>query len=165
MGIVMGTGAALLSWRVDVGGSRTTVVFEGEILEQADFRELEGKLVSDLEFDMRGIRRVNSAGAHRWVEFVRSLPPAARLAFVYCSPAVVLQVNLIQGFLGHGAVRTFYAPYSCDRCDGHHLELLHSRDVRKSGWLAPEVDCAACQVPMEFDDDPARYFAFTRPQR
>ncbi len=156
------TGAALLTWRIDVGGSRTTVVFEGEILEQVDFHELEGKLVGDLEFDMRGIRRVNSTGAHRWVEFVRSLPSAARLAFVHCSPAIVLQVNLIHGFVGRGAIRSFYAPYSCERCDRNHLELLRSRDVRKSGWLAPDIDCTACKVPMAFDDDPVRYFAFTR---
>lgn len=155
-------GEALLTWRVDASGSRTTVAFVGEIVEQADFRELKGKLVGDLELDMRGIRRVNSSGAHRWVEFVRSLPPAARLAFVHCSPAFVLQVNMVHGFVGGGVVRTFYAPYSCDRCDGHHLELLHSRDVRKSGWLAPDVECPACNVPMAFDDDPARYFAFTR---
>jgi len=157
-----GTGEGLLTWDVDTSGSKTTVAFEGEIVEQSDFRDLEGKLLGDLEFDMRAVRRVNSSGAHRWVEFVRSLPSAARLAFVHCSPAFVQQVNMVHGFVGRGAVRSFYAPYLCEGCDRQRLELLYSRDVRKAGLVAPDVNCPTCEAPMSFDDDPARYFGFAK---
>ena len=162
MGNSRGTEEALLTWRVDATGPRTTVAFTGEIVEQADFQELLVQLVGDLEIDLRGIRRINSAGAHRWVEFVRELPSAARLAFVHCSPAVVVQLNLIHGFLGRGAVLSFYAPYGCEQCDGQHLELLRTRDVRKPDWELPKVVCPGCGQSMAFDDDPARYFAFIR---
>lgn len=151
-----------LTWRVDVGGSKTTVAFEGEIVESADLHSLQGKLVGDLEMDLGGVRRVNSAGAHRWVEFLRSLPSAARIAFVNCSPAVVTQINLIHDFIGRGTVRSFYAPYSCERCETHYSELMQTREVRKADWSAPKIECPGCHQTMELDDDPDRYFAFAR---
>jgi hypothetical protein len=151
-----------LHWDVQKGGGAVTVAIAGEIGEQAELRELLGSITGDVVFDLGGVRRINSNGAHKWIEFVRALPPAARVSYTHCSPAFVLQLNLIDGFGGRGHVKSFFAPYVCAACDREQLQLIDSADARRPGWTPPAVACEACRGAMAFDADPARYVRFLR---
>jgi DNA-directed RNA polymerase subunit RPC12/RpoP len=59
-------------------------------------------------------------------------------------------------------VRSFIAPYVCDKCNREEDKLLDvrthfpNRDLTK----LPDFKCEQCQSAMEFDDIPERYLAF-----
>jgi hypothetical protein len=97
-----------------------------------------------------------------WVNFVRDLPQVSELTFSHCSPAIVTQLNMIYNFRGPARVRSFLAPYVCERCNREEERLLDVRQHFPSWDLTrlPEFRCEKCQTPLEFDDIPERYLAF-----
>jgi anti-anti-sigma regulatory factor len=156
------TSAKPLSWRIKQRPGFTTVEFVGEIDENADFAELRRKLSGQVVFQLAEVRRINSAGVREWVNFVRDLPSVSDLTFSHCSPAIVAHLNMIYNFRGQAAIRSFYAPYVCDRCNREDEKLLDVKAQFPSGSAdeLPQVACEACGEPMEFDDLPERYLSF-----
>ena len=94
--------------------------------------------------------------------FVRNLPDVKDLIFTHCSPAIVTQLNMICNFRGPARVRSFLAPYVCERCSHEEEKLLDveshfpNRDFRK----VPKFPCERCGAELEFDDLPERYLSF-----
>jgi hypothetical protein len=146
---------ASLRWRLVQRAGRTFVGFTGDIDERADFAELQRRLLGAVEMHLGGVRRVTSAGTHRWVDFIRSLPAVTELSLTHCSPAVVLQLTFVQGFAGPARVRSFYAVHHCAACDTEQDVLV---DAPPDGAEAlPDVVCPTCGAAMSLDDAPARY--------
>lgn len=151
-----------LSWRIKERPGFTTVEFFGEIDENADFAELRRRLKGQVVFHLAEVRRINSCGVREWVNFVRDLPGVTELVFTHCSPAIVTQLNMIYNFRGAAKVRSFLAPYVCERCNHEEEKLLdvathfQGRDFRK----VPDFKCEKCGAMMEFDDLPERYLSF-----
>lgn len=173
-----------LSWRLRErpaeGGrpGQTTVELHGEIDENADFAELRRRLLDggtprSVVFHLAEVRRINSVGVREWVNFVRELvaapsggrAPVSDLTFSHCSPAIVTQLNMIYNFRGQARVRSFLAPYACNRCD-HEEEKLLDVAVHFAGSGAqrlrhpPTFACERCAGTMELDDLPERYLSF-----
>jgi anti-anti-sigma regulatory factor len=151
-----------LSWRIKERPGFTTVEFVGEIDEHADFSELRRQLRGSVVFRLSEIRRINSCGVREWVNFVRDLPNVQELVFSYCSPAIVTQLNMIYNFRGSASVRSFYAPYVCERCNTEEERLLDV-DTHFSGGNVgdpPSFQCERCSEPLLFDDLPERYLSF-----
>jgi len=151
-----------LSWRIRERAGFTTVEFIGEIDENADFSDLKTRLKGQVVFHLAEVRRINSCGVREWVNFVRELPQVTELIFSHCSPAIVTQLNMISNFRGPARIRSFLAPYVCERCNREEERLIDVRQHFAGGDLtrAPEFRCERCQSPLEFDDIPERYFAF-----
>jgi hypothetical protein len=153
---------ATLRWRIREEAGLTTVEFAGEVDENADFAKLGERLAGAVVFDLAEVRRLNSCGVREWVNFVRDLPRVTELTFARCSPAVVGHLNVISNFRGPAKVRSFLAPYVCERCHREEEKLLSveqdfaSRDLSR----VPELRCAGCGAPMEFGDVPGRYLLF-----
>jgi hypothetical protein len=151
-----------LSWRIKERPGFTTVEFFGEIDENADFAELRRRLKGQVVFHLAEVRRINSCGVREWVNFVRDLPGVTELAFSHCSPAIVTQLNMIYNFRGGAEVRSFLAPYVCEKCSNEEERLLDvqthfpGRDIN----AIPSVTCERCGGTMEFDDLPERYLSF-----
>lgn len=151
-----------LSWRIKERPGFTTVEFNGEIDENADFAELRRRLKGQVVFNLGEVRRINSCGVREWVNFVRDLPGVTELTFTHCSPAIVTQLNMIYNFRGPVKVRSFLAPYVCEKCNHEEEKLLdvqthfYNRDFTR----VPEFKCEKCSAVMEFDDLPERYLSF-----
>jgi hypothetical protein len=138
-----------------------TLLLRGVIDENADlgfFTELHGRIVVNL----KAVRRINSYGVRSWIEAIRTVPADAKLDFVECPPPVIDQVNMISGFLGRGAVSSFYAPMACAAC-GHEMDaLLDVETCRRAGSRVPPTDCPRCNATMEVDDLEEQYLLFVR---
>lgn len=134
----------------------------GVIGENADLTLLTGATATDLEIDMQGVRRVNSFGVRAWIDAVRKIPGTTRLVFVHCPPPVIDQCNMVPGFLGHGTIRSFYAPMTCEDCDEQLEQLFDTARCAARGGTLPAVPCPRCGLDMELDDLEDQYLLFLR---
>lgn len=157
---VRGPEPVALSWRIKERPGLTTVEFVGEIDENADFVELRRKLRGAVAFQLAEVRRINSCGVREWVNFVRDLPHVTDLSFSHCSPAIVTQLNMIYNFRGSARIRSFYAPYVCERCGQEEEKLVDVPAPGSGRHELPSFACAQCGATMEFDDLPERYLSF-----
>lgn len=151
---------AAFSLETRPGNGRTHVVISGLVDEQVDLTPIIG-LDGVVELNLKGIRRLNSAGVRVWVDALRVLSKRARVEVIEASPAVVDQLNMISGFLGGGTLRSFYGPMVCERCDKESNHLFEASEVRELDRLPP-VTCATCKQTLELDDDEDRYIHFLR---
>jgi hypothetical protein len=157
---VRGSEPVALSWRIKERPGLTTVEFVGEIDENADFIELRRKLRGTVAFQLAEVRRINSCGVREWVNFVRDLPHVTDLSFSHCSPAIVTQLNMIYNFRGSARIRSFYAPYVCERCGQEEEKLVDVPSPTSGRHELPSFGCSQCGSAMEFDDLPERYLSF-----
>ena len=153
--------AVPLSWRIKQRPGFTTVEFHGELDETTEFAELRHQLRGPVRFNLADLRRINSSGAHAWVEFIGDLPEVTELTLTQCSTAFVAQLNMICNFAEGAAVHSIYARYGCQRCDSEFEQLLDVRTHLPDGpSSAPKFPCPACKKPMACSELPERYFAF-----
>ena len=138
------------------------VTITGIIDENADLAPLGELGTRAIEVSMRGVRRINSFGVRAWIDVVRRIPQSARLEFVHCPPPVVDQCNMVAGFLGHGALVSFYAPMVCPECDEQIDQLFQTAACRDNGGKLPATPCPRCGRPMEVDDLEEQYLLFVR---
>jgi DNA-directed RNA polymerase subunit RPC12/RpoP len=156
----MSTLSTKLQITVARDGAVTRVTVAGVVDEDADLTPFES-LSGTVEINLKGVRRFNSVGTRDWVGAMRRLGKSARVILVECSPAVIGQLNMITGFLAHGAVRSFYAPMSCLRCSREVSHLFTTRECRDHDGLPP-VDCPGCSSKMELDELEDSYLLFLR---
>jgi anti-anti-sigma regulatory factor len=151
---------AQLSWQIRKKADHTLVVFQGDIDERAQLEELsflEGRAV----FDLGGIRRLNSEGIRRWVNFIRRLEPLDGVAFVRCSVSFIMQASIISNLIGHAEIRSFYAPYVDSSTSESEERLMTPRDIEDP--LAPP-SFKTERGTLVLDEMPERYFAFLQPK-
>jgi anti-anti-sigma regulatory factor len=144
---------------------RLFVTLEGDLDENADLLVLQPVLVGRVVLDLGGVRRINSAGVREWVNFIRDVEPRTEhLALANCSPAIVMQMNMIANFRGSAEVLSFYAPLVCPVCDREQDELIEVTPEIVAGLPdhIPDFNCAECATVLELDDIPERYFAFLK---
>lgn len=141
-------------------GGVTRVALAGLVDEDADLHKLES-LSGPVELNLRDVRRFNSVGTRDWVTVMQHLGAKAQITLVECSPAVIGQLNMISGFLGHGTVRSFYGPMRCPRCSNEVNHLFTTRECRDHDAL-PSVACPKCSTTMELDELEDSYLLFLR---
>ncbi len=115
--------------------------------------------------DSAGIDFINSIGIREWMHFVALLVRAgAALIHDRCSGLLIEQMCFIPAVRGGGRVRSFHAPYLCERCGTESSELLDVEEHRAelASMRPPPMACGRCQAPMELADPPERLFAFMR---
>jgi anti-anti-sigma regulatory factor len=112
--------------------------------------------------DLAEIERINSCGVRDWVNWLgRAEKKGAEMILVECSPAIVAQINLVNNFVGNGAVKSFYAPYFCPSCDLEKVLLVDMEEMAgQDRPKAPVCRCDECDGVMDFDDMEESYFAF-----
>jgi len=153
-----------LRWSVDPGDP-LVVILEGDIDENAGLFDLMPALAGKVVLDLAGINRINSAGVREWVNFIRDADPRTdHLLLINCSPAIVMQMNMIANFRGNAEVASFFAPLVCPACDREQDEMIEATPemVRGLPDHFPDFTCAKCQTVLELDDIPERYFAFLK---
>jgi anti-anti-sigma regulatory factor len=112
--------------------------------------------------DLAEIERINSCGVRDWVNWLgKAEKKGAEMVLVECSPAIVAQINLVNNFVGNGAVKSFYAPYFCPSCDLEKVLLVDMEEMANQDRpKAPVCRCDECDGVMDFDDMEESYFAF-----
>jgi DNA-binding response OmpR family regulator len=153
--------AALSLWEVVALPDRTQVVFQGDLTEVAEFEDLADRLSGLVEFDLGGVRYLNSAGVRKWVLFLEKLVNVSAYSFVRCSTAFVMQASMVSRLLGNGRIDSFWAPYVCEACELEDHRLLHvSASASIQQMAEAQFRCAACRGPLVLDEIPERVFAF-----
>jgi len=156
--------AELGLWDMTVDADGTKVTLQGDFNEGTSFADLAGRLKGVIEFDLWGVRHINSTGVHRWIQFLRQLASATAYTFVRCSVAFVTQAAMVPEVLGTGQVISFAAPYHCDNCEVDEERLLHTGALGPDR-TPPEFRCSRCGKRLTFDEIPRRYFAFLDAKR
>jgi CheY-like chemotaxis protein len=153
--------AALSLWEVVALPDRTQVVFQGDLTEVAEFEDLADRLSGLVEFDLGGVRYLNSAGVRKWVLFLEKLVNASAYTFVRCSTAFVMQASMVSRLLGDGRIDSFWAPYICQECEREDQRLLHvSSPTSIQQMCEAQFRCSSCSGPLVLDEVPERVFAF-----
>lgn len=153
--------AALSLWEVVALPDRTQVVFQGDLTEVAEFEDLAGRLSGLVEFDLGGVRYLNSAGVRKWVLFLERLASVSAYTFVRCSTAFVMQASMVGRVLGNGRIDSFWAPYVCQSCEREDQRLLHPSSATSIQQMAEaQFRCSSCGGPLVLDEVPERVFAF-----
>lgn len=149
-----------LQMSVESDGGITRVFLEGEISDEARFEDL-GPLQGSVAFDLSGIKRINTHGVREWMNFVGTLSNDLTITYERCSPVFVGQANRTAGFLKHGKIVSFAAPYFCETC-GTSIEVMLDAKADFAGppHKAPDRECAACKTALRFDDVEDTYLAF-----
>ena len=143
-------------------GDHDVVTIAGVIDETSDLAPLARLGERAIVVDLRGVRRINSYGVRVWLDAIRALPRTAPLTFVHAPPPVVDQCNMVAGFLGHGALESFYAPMTCRECDESVDRLFDVAACRAAAGKLPDSPCPRCKRPMEIDDLEEQYLSFVR---
>lgn len=133
----------------------------GVIDEHADLTEL-SSITSAVEVNLKDVRRINSFGVRSWMDAVRQIPNEVELVFVEAPPPVVDQCNMVNGFLGHGELRSFFAPMVCEECDEQASVLYATERCRELAGKLPATPCKSCGRDMEVDDLEEQYLLFVR---
>lgn len=139
-------------------GDTCRVELSGVVDEQADLSPLTA-LTGRVELHLRGVRRINSAGVNKWLDTVQRLEAQAALVVEECSPALVVQLNMIAGLMGHATVASFYAPMYCAGCGHEDEHLFTTSECLELGRLPP-VSCRVCGARLQLDEPEGRYLYF-----
>src|SRR6185503_2403667 len=99
--------------------------------------QITGRQVS---IDLGGVRRVNSLGVRRWIEFVRALQ-GKTVSLTRCSPAVVELLNSIHEFKGHATIQSILLPYSCEQCGAVSYDEMAIGPTSKASDLQVNGTC------------------------
>ncbi len=142
-----------------------TVSLYGDFTEITDFGTLSKRLqrADTIDFYMRGVRYISSAGVRAWCDFLAKLK-GKDYSFRHCSMAFVSQAAMVPMSIGDGGVVSLEAPYRCETCDRDDLRLLERNTLllEDAHVVPPTLKCGTCGDDLEFDDVPDRYFAFLR---
>ena len=143
-------------------GDVSYVKLGGIIDEDNELADLVDKIPNGTALiDVGEIERINSCGVRDWVNWLGKLDSqGAKAVFVECSPAIVVQINLVNNFTGNGVVKSFYVPYFCPECDEEKVLLIETSDMGAAPHEPPTCRCDECDLVMDFDDMPDSYFAF-----
>ena len=144
--------------------NRTLMVLEGWLDERAELPELDDPVKGDLVLDLQGITLVNSLGVRNWIQWLKVLRVESDVKLINCSPAVVKQVNILQGFLSDRTkIESIYVPYFCEDCGREDNLLINIPKLGEPVTVAaapPEFKCSQCGMNMELDMIESQYFTF-----
>ncbi|MCA9670767.1 MAG: hypothetical protein KC503_34460 [Myxococcales bacterium] len=108
------------------------------------------------------VNRLTSVGVRHWIAWLERLAERGSEVFlVDCAPDIVVQLNQIQNFAGHGKLVSFYMPYDCPTCDRQSMVLMRTAVAKEQQpFRAPVRRCEVCDGVLEFDALEDGYFAF-----
>lgn len=154
--------AASFAFHIRKGGNECEIALVGEINEHTRLDEVVRMMLQDggpgrqITIDCGEVRRLNSFGCRSWTAFIQEVGRYAKAVTIRRMAAVMVQqANLVTDFLGNASVESYYAPYTCARCDAELLYLARGRH------LPEELDCTACRSrTMRFEGDANVYRSF-----
>jgi len=136
--------------------------FAGVVDESFDVSAALKDAQAPLFFELSGIKRMNSTGVKKWMQFFNALQAEGkRCIFARVSPTLVEQLNLISNFSCGAEVVSVVLPFTCQACGSS--ESISKDKKALVGVDLDHVDwpCSSCQAPkLEFDDLADEYLRF-----
>ena len=156
--------ADTLSWQLvrDEGGT-TLVILRGLLDEDTQLEGLAAEVAGPVCFDLEHVRRVNSVGVVKWIEFVEAIEKTGPHQLRACSPSFVDVLNRVPAVRGSMEVVSVLAPYFCEACERSEnvpISLTGHADEPERSVRVPPVRCVECDGGMDFDDVEDAYFRF-----
>ena len=153
-----------LSFEIHENNGITFVGLTGAVDEHASFPSSEN-FTEIISLDLTGVKVINSVGIRSWLRWFGEMPDK-EFRFVNCPKAVVMQMNMVDGFLPkNSTVESFHVPYYCESCD-QELDVLFNtgKEVRvEDGEIVIKYDSShVCEdgSQAELDVNKDKYFRF-----
>ncbi len=147
----------MLEWTIErVDGAPISIRFKGAITEAACFDEL-AVVGTEVVLVVDGVRYINSTGLQRLWGFLEPLAKRCRIQLDRCSPAVVVQLNMMPALADCVNVRSVIAPLECTECIAETDVLI---EVDEGAPAIPARACEVCGAKMVLAELEQRYFAF-----
>ncbi len=145
---------------IESGGGAQTLRLSGVIDEDCDLESLLKQVTSSaFRIELAEVERMNPMGTSAFDQFLRSLSShGTAVTLVQCSPAVVAQLATLT--TESVAVESIAIPYFCPECDEPRVLWADAAELESKRSAPPLHRCHRCDLVMQFDDDPATYFAF-----
>ncbi len=141
-----------------ITGDDAQVTLEGVIDEDANFDKIKSLKMNNFIFDFDNVTMINSCGIREWIKYLKEIDSAA-VTYINCPQIIIEQVNMVHGFIKkETSVKSFYAPYFCEKCDIGKKILLNNNEIVHMS--APEKKCTTCNGELEFDAIEKQYFSF-----
>lgn len=144
---------------------RVLVLFSGALTEASTLDLAPSTLGEAVTLDLQEIRRINSAGAQLWTQWLRGFTPEQRLRFERLPPAFVQLASVVEGVLPPSAtVESFFVPYF-DESRGESENVLFVREKQftdRELMLPPFLRSPVTNQPLEIDVVPEKYFQFLK---
>jgi len=138
--------------------------FCGEIDEEAVFLEV-SDMPAEAIIDLKDVSAINSVGIRSWIMWFGQFS-STHFQFVNCPKALVMQMNMVEGFLPVKAdVLSLEVPFFCEDCDEEKDILFHvgKEIVVEDGQVKLNYDktsvCKAGCDP-ELDVSEVKFFRF-----
>jgi CheY-like chemotaxis protein/predicted RNA-binding Zn-ribbon protein involved in translation (DUF1610 family) len=151
----------LAFWELVPETDPALVIFMGDLTESTEFGDLPQRLTGKVEFDVAGVRYINSTGVRSWVYFLEEIDHLDEYVFTRCSPAFARQASMIPRMLGKGKVVSQFVPYICEDCGKEEVELLEiGEESAVYDSEAMRFMCPICGTRLSLDDIPEKLFGY-----
>lgn len=128
----------LAFWEVVAEGGDLVIHLHGEITEATNLDTLLDRVFVAPILDLGDVTRVNSAGALRWVDFLRSIPDSVTPRLRRLSVAVGRQMLICPAMTRRCIIESFFVPYECERCEAE-------TQILSTPWTRPQrQSCSDC---------------------
>jgi hypothetical protein len=128
----------------------------GSINEDSDMPTVNFSAYTEIQFELKGVRSINSYGIRTWLKWISTIPTDAKLVFSNCPKVFIDQANMITGFIPKGGVvHSFDVPYFCEACDE-----VTTRSYILDELIVETLPCIKCQEAAELDISPKFYLKF-----
>ena len=132
-----------MSFEVDQGELRggMCLQFSGSIDEEAHFPKI-NDMPTEVIIDLKNVSAINSIGIRSWINWFSSYPQV-NFVFINCPKSLVMQMNMVQGFLPElHRVESIEVPFYCETCDKERSALF---------YVGKEIITEGEQVRLEYD--------------
>lgn len=145
--------------RYTASADRSRFDISGSITEESDFAPLLEALPAKCVLDLSNVKRINSTGVRKWIQFMRAVPAVQSVRLEKCPVLFVSQMNMIAGFAGHATVASVSVPLICTACEEPAEEVVELDGFSPEAFTTTSV-CSACGGKLALDAEPLDYFAF-----
>lgn len=156
-------------WKVTHEPKRTVLTLSGWIDERVELPILKEPVAGDLVVDLAGIELVNSVGVRSWIIWQKKLRIERSVVLVNCSPVVVKQINILDGFVNDRTkIESILVPYFCEDCGFEEHKPLNIAKMKNPPDLEAAIQltkCPKCGMNMELDMIKSTYFTFLEKHR
>jgi hypothetical protein len=152
-----------LDVKMNKAGEKLVVQMAGTIDEDVDFTQFNIAGNSQVDFEMNGIKSINSCGIREWIKWMGTAGSAA-ITFENCPKVIVDQINMVDGFLPNsGKVKSFQVPYYNDDSGSEkNVVFRYGTEFNESGVNPPASVKDEDGNEMEMDVIESKYFKFLK---
>ncbi len=141
---------------------KSIVYLKGPINENAGkvLTDLYSRVEKTIIFNFAAVDYVNSLGIRNWINFLRHIQEGRSIFFEYCTPDIVMQMNMMAHFKGSAKVLSFYGEYTCEHCGHEELILFKTGKIESLYEKIQNQHCPKCGSHFNLEEDEENYLQF-----